>query len=65
MPNSTEKQQTASHDAWFREQVEMSLAEANDQAAEWITNQEANASWERKRAELQARLNTEDKGGTC
>lgn len=44
--------EAAAHDAWFREQVEIGLAEADDPAAEWVTNEEANASWGKKRAEL-------------
>lgn len=45
----------AAHDKWFRAQVEIGLVEANDPAAEWLTNEEANASWARKRAELAKR----------
>jgi hypothetical protein len=44
--------EAAAHDKWFREQVEIGLTEANDPAAEWVTNEEANASWAKKRAEL-------------
>ena len=44
--------EAAVHDKWFREQVEIGLAEADDPAAEWVTNEEANASWAKKRAEL-------------
>lgn len=44
--------EAAAHDKWFREQVEIGLAEADDPAAEWVTNEEANASWAKKRAEL-------------
>lgn len=44
--------EAAGHDKWFREQVELGLAEADDPAAEWVTNEEANASWAKKRAEL-------------
>ncbi len=44
--------EAAAHDKWFREQVEIGLAEADDPAAEWVTHEEANASWARKRAEL-------------
>lgn len=44
--------EAAAHDKWFREQVEIGLAEADDLAAEWVTNEEANASWTKKRAEL-------------
>jgi len=44
--------EAAAHDKWFREQVEIGLAEADDPAAEWVTNEEANASWAKKRDEL-------------
>lgn len=44
--------EAAAHDKWFREQVEIGLAQADDPAAEWVTHDEANASWARKRAEL-------------
>lgn len=44
--------EAAAHDKWFREQVESGLAEADDPAAEWVTNEEANASWAKKRAAL-------------
>ena len=44
--------EAAAHDKWFREQVEIGLAEADDPAAEWVTNEEANASSAKKRAEL-------------
>jgi hypothetical protein len=42
----------AGHDKWFREQVELGLMEADGPSAEWVSNEEANASWARKRAEL-------------
>jgi len=42
----------ATHDKWFREQVELGVAEADDPAAEWVANEEANASWAQKRADL-------------
>lgn len=48
--------EAAAYDAWFREQVEIGLAEADDPAAEWVTNEEANASWARERAELLKRV---------
>lgn len=44
--------EAAAHDKWFREQVEIGLAEADDSAAQWVTNEEANTSWTKKRAEL-------------
>jgi hypothetical protein len=44
--------EAAAHDKWFRDQVEIGLAEADDPAAQWVTNEAANASWAKKRAEL-------------
>jgi hypothetical protein len=44
--------EAAAHDKWFRQQVEIGLAQADDPAAEWVTNEQANASWAKKRAEL-------------
>ena len=44
--------EAAAHDKWFREQVEIGIAEANDPAVEWVTNEDADASWAKKRAEL-------------
>jgi hypothetical protein len=40
------------HDQWFRDQVTQGLSEADDPATEWVTQEDAKASWERKRAEL-------------
>ena len=53
--------EAAAHDRWFREQVDVGLAEADDPAAEWVANEEANASWAKKRAALLQRL----KGGAA
>lgn len=44
--------EAAAHDKWFREQVEVALAEADDPAAVWVTNEEAKAILAKKRAEL-------------
>ena len=44
--------EAAGHDKWFREQVGLGLAQADDPATEWVTNEEAEASWATKRAEL-------------
>lgn len=44
--------EAAEHDKWFRAQVEQGLNEADDPAAEWVSQEEAAASWQRKRAEL-------------
>jgi hypothetical protein len=42
----------AAHDKWFREQVEQGVLEADDPNTSWISNDEANRSWVKKRAEL-------------
>lgn len=47
--------EAVAHHQWLKEQVEISLAEADDPAAEWMTNDDANASWAKKRAELMER----------
>ncbi len=40
------------HDRWFRAQVEQGLAEADDPATQWISQEQARASWTEKRANL-------------
>lgn len=45
----------AAHDAWFHEQVAAGVAEADAPGAEWVTNEEANASWAKRRAALAKR----------
>lgn len=52
--------QAAGHDKWFREQVELAIAEADGPNAEWISNEDADASWAKRRAELVKRA---EKGG--
>jgi hypothetical protein len=52
---------TAVHDKWFRQQVETAVAEADDPAAEWVTNEEATDSWAKKRAELIKRAEADSK----
>jgi predicted transcriptional regulator len=44
------------HDAWFRAEVEQGLREADDPTVKRIPNEEVEASWERKRAELIRRI---------
>jgi hypothetical protein len=56
--------EAAAHDKWFRQQVEIGLAEADDPAAEWVTNEKANASWAKKRAELVKRAKGSADGST-
>lgn len=44
------------HDQWFRDQVAQALVEADDPATEWVSNEEANASWDKLRVELMGRI---------
>lgn len=44
--------EAASHNRWFREQVAQGIAEADDPNTQWVTNDEAKASWAKKRAAL-------------
>ena len=44
--------EAATHDKWFREQVEEGLKLADSPDAEWISNKDANSSWALKRANL-------------
>ena len=54
-PDTAERQrrahQAVAHDAWFRSEVEQALHEADDPAAEWMSNEEA----KRQSAERRAR----------
>lgn len=44
--------QAAAHDAWFRQQVQLGLAEADDPATRWVGQEQASKRWARKRADL-------------
>lgn len=44
------------HDKWFRAQVAQGIAEADDPNTQWVTHEEAKASWANKRAELAKRI---------
>lgn len=48
--------EAATHDKWFREQVEVAIAEADSPATEWVSNEDATASWAKKRADLAKRV---------
>lgn len=48
--------EAAAHDKWFREQVEISLAEADDPATEWVTHEVVKADMAQQRAALLARI---------
>jgi len=45
----------AEYDAWFREEVEQALREADDPNSEWVPNEQVEAEWEVRKAELLAR----------
>jgi hypothetical protein len=40
-----EAQPAPAHDPWFRQQVKQALDLADDPAAEWVTQEEAQADW--------------------
>lgn len=44
--------QAAAYDKWFRAEVEEGLKEADDPNTKWVSNEDANKSWAKKRAEL-------------
>lgn len=46
----------AEYDAWFRAEVEAALREADDPNAEWVPNEQVEAEWEVRKAELLARV---------
>ena len=48
--------EAAAHDKWFREQVEEAVKLADSPDAAWISNDEVEARWAVKRAELLARV---------
>lgn len=41
---------------WFLEEVAQALKEADDPNTEWVSNEEAKASWAQQRAELLKRV---------
>ncbi|RFO97972.1 hypothetical protein DIC66_04400 [Rhodoferax lacus] len=46
-----QKQEDDSYDAWFKEQVDLAVREADSPDAEWTPSTEAKANWQKKRAE--------------
>lgn len=40
------------HDAWFRAEVEKALREMADPNVKWVSNEEVEAAWRRRRVEL-------------
>ena len=52
--------EAAAHDKWFRAEVAKGIQEADDPAAEWVSHEDAKASWAKKRAALVKRV---ERGG--
>ena len=48
--------EAAAHDKWFRAEVAKGIEEADDPAAEWVSHEDAKASWAKKRAALVKRV---------
>lgn len=48
------------YDEWFRAEIAAAIAEADDPNTKWITNEEVQASWKKKRAELLKRAGFAD-----
>ncbi|GLS19042.1 hypothetical protein GCM10007874_20590 [Labrys miyagiensis] len=44
--------EAAAYDAWFREEIQKAIDEADDPNTVWISQEEADADWEKQRAEL-------------
>lgn len=44
------------YDKWFRAQVAQGIAEADDPNTQWVTHEDAKASWANKRTELARRI---------
>lgn len=44
--------EAAAYDAWFREEIQKALDEADDPNTVWVSQEEADADWARQRAEL-------------
>ena len=48
--------QAAAHDKWFREQVEIGLAEADDLNTEWVAHEAVKEDMAKQRTALRARI---------
>ena len=44
--------EVAEYDNWFLQEIENGLTEANDPETRWVSDDEANRSWEKKLTEL-------------
>ncbi len=51
--NSATAQQMDEEDEWCRAQIEQAIAEADDPKAKWVSNEDANLSWKKRRATRQ------------
>jgi len=49
-------EQEPEYEQWFRAEVEKALVEADDQATEWVSHEEAMKELQDLRAEIEARL---------
>ena len=48
--------EAAAHDKWFRAEVEQGIAQADDPATAWVSQDDATASWAKKRAAMVKRV---------
>ena len=53
------KSERNAYDAWFREEIQKALDEADDPNTVWVSHEEVEADWVKQRAELSKRI--EDK----
>jgi hypothetical protein len=44
--------EAAAYDAWFREEIQKAIEEADDPNTVWVSHEEVKADWQRQRAEL-------------
>ncbi len=50
--------EVAEYDNWFLQEIEIGLTEADDPDTRWVSDDEANRSWEKKRIELVNKITT-------
>ena len=48
----TRAHEAAAYDKWFRAEIEAAIVEADDPKTQWVSNEDANKSWAKQRAEL-------------
>ncbi|MFT4134833.1 hypothetical protein [Labrys sp. (in: a-proteobacteria)] len=53
--------EAAAYDAWFREEIQKALDEADDPNTVWVSHEEAEADMERQRIDLLARIRHAEK----